>query len=123
MASSRIFVRGLPTSYTEDEFRNHFSKHYIVTDARLLPQRRIGYVGFKTPQDAYSAVRYFNKSFIRMSKIGVELAYDASQIIGLEPPFFMRTTLAYHLVCKLPRVSGNLKATTQHQTHPKEELY
>ena len=86
MASSRIFVRGLPTSYTEDEFRNHFSKHYTVTDSRLLSQRRIGYVGFKTPQDASSAVKYFNKSFIRMSKISVELAHDASQTIGLEPP-------------------------------------
>jgi len=80
MATSRIFVRGLPPSYTENEFREHFAKRYGVTDAKLFPQRRIGYVGFKTPQDAASAVKYFNKTFIRMSKIWVELARDVSVV-------------------------------------------
>jgi len=80
MATSRIFVRGLPPSYTENDFRDHFAKRYAVTDAKLFPQRRIGYVGFKTPQDAESAVKYFNKSFIRMSKIWVELARDVSVV-------------------------------------------
>ena len=36
--------------------------------------RRIGYVGYKTPEEALRAVKYFNKTFIRMSRIGVELA-------------------------------------------------
>jgi multiple RNA-binding domain-containing protein 1 len=44
------------------------------SDTRLIPHRRIGYVGYKSPEDAAKAVKYFNKSFIRMSKIGVELA-------------------------------------------------
>ncbi|KAI9725655.1 MAG: Multiple RNA-binding domain-containing protein 1 [Chrysothrix sp. TS-e1954] len=78
--SSRIFVRGLPPTYTEDDFRNHFGKRFRLTDTRCFPNRRIGYVGLKTPQDAEKAVKYFNKSFIRMSRIHVELAHGVTQI-------------------------------------------
>ncbi|KAF2236025.1 multiple RNA-binding domain-containing protein 1 [Viridothelium virens] len=78
-SSSRIFVRGLPPSLSEDDFKKHFSVFHSITDVRLLPHRRIGYVGYKTPQEAVKAVRHFNKSFIRMSKIGVEIAQPASR--------------------------------------------
>ncbi|KAL9089238.1 MAG: hypothetical protein Q9165_005806 [Trypethelium subeluteriae] len=79
-SSSRIFVRGLPPSLSEDDFKKHFSALHSITDVRLLPHRRIGYVGYKTPQEATKAVRHFNKSFIRMSKIGVEIAQPASRV-------------------------------------------
>ena len=46
----------------------------MVTDVKFIPHRRIGYVGYKSPEDATRAVKYHNKSFIRMSRIGVELA-------------------------------------------------
>ncbi|KAL1894091.1 Multiple RNA-binding domain-containing protein 1 [Ceratocystis pirilliformis] len=73
--SSRIFVRGLPPNITESDLRKHFSSNSSdVTDVKIIPQRRIGYVGFKTPEDALSSVRYFNRSYMRMSKLGVELA-------------------------------------------------
>ncbi|KAF2798948.1 RNA-binding domain-containing protein [Melanomma pulvis-pyrius CBS 109.77] len=71
--SSRIFVRGLPPKFTEDDVRKHFGK-YAVTDVKFFPHRRIGYVGYKTPEDAAQAVKYFNKTFIRQSKIYVETA-------------------------------------------------
>ena len=74
MASSRIFIKGLPPTITESEFAQYFSQKYQITDAKLFANRRIGYVGYKTPEDAQKAVKYFNKSFIRMSRIGVELA-------------------------------------------------
>lgn len=74
MATTRIFVRGLPPSLTEDDFRSHFANKYAVTDIKLLPQRRIGYVGFKNAEHATAAAKYFNKSFMRMSRIAVELA-------------------------------------------------
>src|SRR4051812_21891393 len=77
--SSRIFVRGLPPTFTDDEFQKHFAK-YPVTDTKLFQKRRIGYVGYKTPEDAAKAVKYFNKSFIRMSKIYVEIARPVSRI-------------------------------------------
>lgn len=79
MASSRIFVKGLPPSISEADFRKHFSAHgREITDVKLIPQRRIGYVGYKTPDDASKAIKYFNKSYIRMSKIAVEAAKPVS---------------------------------------------
>ncbi|KAI5358235.1 Putative RNA recognition motif domain, nucleotide-binding alpha-beta plait domain superfamily [Septoria linicola] len=74
MASSRIFVKGLPPTFDEAQFRKHFGQKGQVTDAKIFPNRRIGYVGFKTSEDAEKAVKYFNKTFIRMSRIGVEIA-------------------------------------------------
>ena len=67
-------MKGLPPSISEEDFRRHFAAKFTITDARLIPHRRIGYVGYKSPGDAAKAVKYFNKSFIRMSRIGVELA-------------------------------------------------
>lgn len=74
MESSRIFVKGLPPSLGEGDFRKHFSARNIITDAKLFPHRRIGYVGYKSHEDALMAVKYFNKTFINMSRIAVELA-------------------------------------------------
>ncbi|KAI9771137.1 MAG: Multiple RNA-binding domain-containing protein 1 [Geoglossum simile] len=74
MESSRVFVRGLPPRLTEEEFRKHFSTQWSPTDAKLIPHRRIGYVGYKTPEEAAKAAKYFHKSFIRMSRIVVEIA-------------------------------------------------
>jgi len=74
MEISRIFVRGLPPSFSADDFKNHFSKISPVTDARFIPHRRIGYVGYKTHNEATKAVKYFDRSYIRMSRIAVELA-------------------------------------------------
>ncbi|KAG5977703.1 hypothetical protein E4U55_006596 [Claviceps digitariae] len=79
MATSRIFIKGLPPNITEAEFRNHFSaKNREITDVKLIPQRRIGYVGYKSQDDATSAVKYFNRSYIRMSKLSVEAARPIS---------------------------------------------
>ena len=78
MASSRIFVRGLPPSLSEADFKQHFAAAGSVTDAKLLARRRIGFVGFKTEKEATKAVKFFNKSFIRMSRLRVELAQSVS---------------------------------------------
>lgn len=73
--SSRIFVRGLPPNITEADLKKHFSGNKgEVTDIKIIPQRRIGYVGFKNSDQAEGAVKYFNRSYLRMSKLGVELA-------------------------------------------------
>lgn len=78
MASSRVFIKGLPPTISEEEFRKHFSATQPITDAKLIPHRRIGYVGYKTPEEAVKAVKYFNRTFIRMSRIGVEIARPVS---------------------------------------------
>jgi multiple RNA-binding domain-containing protein 1 len=81
MATSRIFVKGLPPSISEADFRKHFSANgREITDVKLIAQRRIGYVGYKSPEDASKAVKYFNKSYIRMSKISVESARPVSPL-------------------------------------------
>ncbi|KAF1944675.1 RNA-binding domain-containing protein [Clathrospora elynae] len=73
MESSRIFVRGLPPTFSEDDVRKHFAK-FPITDVKFFPHRRIGYVGYKTPEDAAQAVKYFNKTFIKLTKIYAEIA-------------------------------------------------
>jgi multiple RNA-binding domain-containing protein 1 len=72
--STRVFVSGLPPKFTSDDLRKHFSHKSDATDAHVFPDRRIGFVGFRDHETATDAVRYFNKSFIRMSKIAVSLA-------------------------------------------------
>ncbi|KAI9682964.1 MAG: Multiple RNA-binding domain-containing protein 1 [Trizodia sp. TS-e1964] len=91
MESSRIFIRGLPPTMNDQEFKAHFAKIHAVTDAKLIPQRRIGYVGYKSPQEAHSAVKYFNKSFIRMSRIAVEIARPITAV----KPFQNSSPLIY----------------------------
>jgi multiple RNA-binding domain-containing protein 1 len=73
MESSRIFVSGLPSKFSENDVRKHFAK-FPITDVKFFPHRRIGYVGYKTPEDAAKAVKYFNKTFIKLTKIHAEIA-------------------------------------------------
>lgn len=82
MESSRIFISGLPPTISEHEFRKHFSAKQAITDAKLIPHRRIGYVGYKTPEEAAKAVTYFNRSFIRMSKLEVKIARPVSTCLA-----------------------------------------
>lgn len=80
LESSRIFVKNLPPNINEADFRKHFSssKGREITDIKLIPKRRIGYVGYKSPEDAAKAVKYFNRSYIRMSRIAVDVARPVS---------------------------------------------
>ncbi len=59
MDSSRIFIKNLPPGgLTDAELRKHFSaRGQDITDVRVIPRRRIGYIGYKTAEDAAEAVR------------------------------------------------------------------
>lgn len=77
--SSRVFVKNLPPNITDDQLRKHFSgggRH--ITDLKLIARRRIAFVGYRSAEEAKAAVRYFNRSFIRMSKLSVEVAKPIS---------------------------------------------
>ena len=74
MENTRVFVSGLPPKFSDDQLKGHFGGRFQVTDAHVLPKRRIGFVGFKSPDVAKQAVNYFNKTYIKMSKIGVDIA-------------------------------------------------
>ncbi|KHJ36365.1 putative pre-rrna processing protein [Erysiphe necator] len=86
MASSRIFIKGLPPTITAEEFKEHFSKIATVTDAKLIPHRRIGYIGYPTQEDAAKSIKYFNRTFIRMSKILVEIAQPIADSLSKKIP-------------------------------------
>ncbi|KAL4869163.1 multiple RNA-binding domain-containing protein 1 [Aspergillus spectabilis] len=74
MESTRVFVSGLPPTLSNDQLKKHFATRFQVTDAHVLPKRRIGFVGFKTSEVAQQAVSYFNKTYMKMSKISVDIA-------------------------------------------------
>ncbi|KAL4942408.1 hypothetical protein BDV06DRAFT_211841 [Aspergillus oleicola] len=74
MESTRVFVSGLPPTFTNDQLKKHFATRFQVTDAHVLPKRRIGFVGFKSSEVAQQAVSYFNKTYMKMSKISVDIA-------------------------------------------------
>ena len=79
-ASSRIFVKDLPPSLREEDFKVYFGQFAPPTDLKLIAKRRIGYVGYKTPEEAAKAVKYYDKSFMRMSRIRVEISKAVSEL-------------------------------------------
>lgn len=106
MESSRLFVKNLPPTITEADFRKHFATGgREVTDVKLIPKRRIGYVGYKTSEEAAKAVKYFNRSYIRMARINVELARPISS-----DPIPPSTRRVAHVQNKLPTPEPEPKA-------------
>lgn len=103
--SSRLFVKNLPPTINEADFRKHFTTGgREVTDIKLIAKRRIGYVGYKTPAEASKAVKFFNKSYIRMSRISVEIARPISD------PSLPTAQKAQHVLNKLPTPDPEPKA-------------
>jgi multiple RNA-binding domain-containing protein 1 len=74
VSTTRIFVSGLPPSFTSKDLRAFIGQKFPVTDAHVFSDRRIAFVGLEDHDSAERAAKYFNRSFIRMSKISVELA-------------------------------------------------
>lgn len=72
--TTRVFVSGLPPKFTSEQLAAHFGSQFKVTDAHVLADRRIGFVGFKDSSSALKATEHFNKSYVRMSRIAVDLA-------------------------------------------------
>ncbi|POS80467.1 RNA recognition domain-containing protein [Diaporthe helianthi] len=104
--SSRLFVKNLPPAITEADFRKHFATGgREVTDTKLIQKRRIGYVGYKTPEDAAKAVKFFNRSYIRLSKISVEIARPIS-----DPSLPTAKKVAPRIQNKLPTPEPEPKA-------------
>lgn len=76
-----MFVSGLPQSFSNEQLRKHFANRFHVTDAHVLPKRRIGFVGFRDPEVAKQAAGYFNRSYVKMSKISVEIARPVCSLV------------------------------------------
>ncbi|XP_060561749.1 probable RNA-binding protein 19 [Ruditapes philippinarum] len=82
---SRLIVKNLPSGIKEEKLRNHFGKVGSVTDCSLKYTkngvfRKFAFIGYKTEQEAQSALKQFNKTFIDASKIVIEIAKDFGDI-------------------------------------------
>ncbi|KAL9001040.1 MAG: hypothetical protein Q9169_000524 [Polycauliona sp. 2 TL-2023] len=93
-----------------DDLQRHFSSQSDITDARLIPHRRIGYVGYKTPEAAIKAVKYHNKSFINMSRITVDLARSVDQEHALKPQ--NHAQLNHHTINPAPKAFAAQESTS-----------
>lgn len=95
MESTRVFVGGLPPTCTNDQLKKHFATRFQVTDAHVLPKRRMGFVGFKSHEAAQQAVKHFNKTYMKMSKIAVDIARPVCHFSALllQLPSFRLCTL------------------------------
>lgn len=91
--STRLFVKNLPKHITEDKLKAFFSKKGQVTDVKILKKkyrsydcsqifsgvnRQIGFVGYKTEEEAKAAVSFFNNSYFHTSKLSVTFAEAVS---------------------------------------------
>ncbi|QLL34305.1 hypothetical protein HG536_0G01640 [Torulaspora globosa] len=88
---SRIIVKGLPIYLEDEKLKEHFLKRVIekhgssrnaeecITDVKILrnrdgKSRRFAFVGYRSEEDAFDAVNYFDGSFINTSRIEVAMA-------------------------------------------------
>ena len=91
--STRLFVKNLPKHVTEDKLKAFFSQKGQVTDVKILKKkyspyycfqffsgvnRQIGFVGYKTEEEAKAAVSFFNNSYFHTSKLFVTFAEAVS---------------------------------------------
>ena len=79
---SRLIVKNLPAYLTQDALRQHFAAKDgpggTITDAKVLlkpdgTSRRFGFVGYKTEEEARKAQKWFNRTYIKASRIAVEV--------------------------------------------------
>jgi multiple RNA-binding domain-containing protein 1 len=76
---TRVCVKNLPVELSVDQLRAIFAARGEVTDAKIMKtesgrSRKFGFVGFRTPDNAATAVSHFNKTFIQSNRIAVEFA-------------------------------------------------
>jgi multiple RNA-binding domain-containing protein 1 len=77
---SRIIVKNIGKNTSEGQLKDLFSQRGEVTDVKLMKNlsktvpRNFAFIGFRTELQAQDAIKYFNNSFIGLSKIAVELA-------------------------------------------------
>ncbi|CAG0884800.1 unnamed protein product [Darwinula stevensoni] len=81
---SRLIIKNLPDGVSEEKLRKAFESHGEVTDVQLKYTksgkfRHFGFLGFKTPEEANAACKYFDKTFLGASRISVEIIKDGAK--------------------------------------------
>uniref|UniRef100_A0A8C5P7G9 Probable RNA-binding protein 19 n=1 Tax=Leptobrachium leishanense TaxID=445787 RepID=A0A8C5P7G9_9ANUR len=75
---SRLIVKNLPSGIKEDRFRELFAAFGTLTDCSLKYTkngkfRKFGFIGYRSEDEAETALSHFNKSYIDTSRVSVEL--------------------------------------------------
>ncbi|XP_062445939.1 probable RNA-binding protein 19 isoform X2 [Rhea pennata] len=75
---SRLIVKNLPNGMNEKRFRKLFAAFGTLTDCCLKftkdgKFRKFGFIGYKSEDEAKTAMNHFNRSFIDTSRVTVEL--------------------------------------------------
>jgi multiple RNA-binding domain-containing protein 1 len=78
METTRVIIKNLSRTCTADDLRKAV-KNMSITDARVVASkngasRRFGFIGFKSSEDARSAIQLLNKTYIGTSKVIAEFA-------------------------------------------------
>ena len=76
---SRIIVKNIPKNSTENELKDFFSTKGDVTDVKIISttngkSRNFAYIGFKSEDQGKLAIKYFNNSYLKTSRLNVEEA-------------------------------------------------
>ncbi|KXZ55529.1 hypothetical protein GPECTOR_2g1078 [Gonium pectorale] len=77
--SSRLCVKNIPKYVDEARLKEFFSAKGEVTDVKVLRtkdgrSRQLGFIGFKSVEEAAAAVRYYDRSYMDTMKLSVEYA-------------------------------------------------
>ena len=80
---SRLCVKGLGPAIVEKDLTDLFSQKGEVTDVRVMRaksgrSRQFAFVGFRTEDQAKEVMEYFNNTFLKSSRIVVEVAEKAT---------------------------------------------
>ena len=72
--SSRLVVKNLGASVSDEKLRQHFSAFGELTDTRVMKNsvgksRLFGFVGYRREEDAAQALTTLHRSYIGSSKI------------------------------------------------------
>ena len=79
---SRLIVKNLPAYLTQERLRKYFESPDgpggTLTDVKLVlrpdgTSRRFGFIGYKTPQEAERARKWYDRTFVDSSRITVDI--------------------------------------------------
>ena len=79
---SRLIIKNLPSYVTPERLKEHFTQKDgpggTLTDVKVAQKsdgasRRFGFVGFKSEEEAQRAQKWFDRTFIGMTRINVQV--------------------------------------------------
>jgi len=90
---SRLIVKNLPPYVTPERLKEHFLQSGgpggTLTDVKVSHKRdgtsrRFGFVGFKSEDEAQSAQKWFDKTFIDSARISVSISEASHSLSRLQ---------------------------------------